>query len=92
MWNGADEITDFMVRVHVQCGYTLHRISNVVVERVPDGGRSRCYVEHQPGTTGVRSGYGEHIEAARKEGLSPEFLGKLLRVEVAPIDLEFVAT
>lgn len=44
-WNGADEITDFMVAVHAQCGYTLHRISNVVVQPGPDGAEARSYID-----------------------------------------------
>ena len=44
-WNGTEEITDFMVAVHAQCGYTLHRITNVAVEREPDGARARSYVD-----------------------------------------------
>lgn len=44
-WNGAEEITAFMIAVHENCGYTLHRISNVAVERLPDGARARSYVD-----------------------------------------------
>lgn len=44
-WNGPEEVTDFMVAVHEQCGFTLHRISNVAVEREPDGARARSYVD-----------------------------------------------
>lgn len=45
VWNGVEEITAFMVAVHEQCGYTLHRISNVAVERLPDGAQARSYVD-----------------------------------------------
>lgn len=44
-WSGADEITAFMVAVHEHCGYTLHRLSNVAVEQLPDGARARSYVD-----------------------------------------------
>lgn len=44
-WDGADGITSFMRAVHEQCGYTLHRISNVVVESLPDGAQARSYVD-----------------------------------------------
>lgn len=44
-WNGPEEITAFMIAVHDKCGYTLHRISNVAVERIPDGVRARSYVD-----------------------------------------------
>lgn len=44
-WNGPEEITDFMIAVHADCGYTLHRISNVAVERLPGGAQARSYVD-----------------------------------------------
>ena len=44
-WNGVEEITAFMVAVHEDCGYTLHRISNVAVERLPDGAQASSYVD-----------------------------------------------
>jgi 3-phenylpropionate/cinnamic acid dioxygenase small subunit len=44
-WSGVDEITAFMVAVHQNCGYTLHRISNVAVETLPDGAQARSYVD-----------------------------------------------
>ena len=44
-WNGVDEITAFMVAVHEHCGFTLHRISNVSVERLPDGAQAQSYVD-----------------------------------------------
>ena len=44
-WNGVDEITAFMIAVHEQCGYTLHRITNVAVERTADGVDARSYVD-----------------------------------------------
>jgi hypothetical protein len=34
-----------MVAVHEDCGYTLHRISNVAVERLPDGAQASSYVD-----------------------------------------------
>lgn len=44
-WNGAEEITGYMAAVHEQCGHSLHRISNVAVERLPDGARAMSYVD-----------------------------------------------
>jgi 3-phenylpropionate/cinnamic acid dioxygenase small subunit len=44
-WSGAEEITAFMVAVHENCGHTLHRISNVAVERLHDGVHARSYVD-----------------------------------------------
>jgi hypothetical protein len=34
-----------MVAVHEDCGHTLHRISNVAVERLPEGAHARSYVD-----------------------------------------------
>jgi 3-phenylpropionate/cinnamic acid dioxygenase small subunit len=45
VWDGAEEITEFMIAVHEQCGYTLHRISNVAVQREPEGARANSYVD-----------------------------------------------
>ncbi|HEY6471654.1 MAG TPA: nuclear transport factor 2 family protein [Acidimicrobiales bacterium] len=45
VWSGVDEITTFMIAVHENCGYTLHRISNVDVEALGDGARARSYVD-----------------------------------------------
>ena len=44
-WKSVEEITTFMVAVHEDCGYTLHRISNVAVEPVPGGAHARSYVD-----------------------------------------------
>lgn len=44
-WNGVEEITTFMIAVHEDCGYTLHRISNVTVEPVPEGAHARSYID-----------------------------------------------
>lgn len=45
VWRGVDEITTYMIAVHVNCGYTLHRISNIAVEPLGDGARARSYVD-----------------------------------------------
>jgi 3-phenylpropionate/cinnamic acid dioxygenase small subunit len=45
IWNGVDEITAYMIAVHENCGYTLHRISNVDVEAQGDAARARSYVD-----------------------------------------------
>jgi 3-phenylpropionate/cinnamic acid dioxygenase small subunit len=44
-WSGVDEITEFMIAVHEDCGYTLHRISNIAVEPLPVGARALSYVD-----------------------------------------------
>jgi 3-phenylpropionate/cinnamic acid dioxygenase small subunit len=45
VWNGVEEIAAFMIAVHEHCGFTLHRISNVAVARLPDGAHARSYVD-----------------------------------------------
>ena len=45
MWHSADEITTWMREVHDQCGYTLHRITNQVVEPNATGVNARSYVD-----------------------------------------------
>jgi 3-phenylpropionate/cinnamic acid dioxygenase small subunit len=44
-WHGADEITAWMERSHSLRGYTLHRITNVVVTRRDGGAAARSYVD-----------------------------------------------
>lgn len=45
LWHSADEITTWMREVHDQCGYTLHRITNQVVEPNATGVNARSYVD-----------------------------------------------
>ena len=45
VWHSADEIASWMEEAHRECGYTLHRITNQVVEPDGDGARARCYVD-----------------------------------------------
>ena len=44
-WSGADEITKYMIDVHVPFGLTLHRITNIVVEASAGGAVARSYVD-----------------------------------------------
>ena len=45
-WHNVEEITRFMTSAHEQCRHTLHRITNVSVDRVDEGNASaRCYVD-----------------------------------------------
>lgn len=45
MWHSADEITTWMREVHDQCGHTMHRITNQVVEPNGTGVTARSYVD-----------------------------------------------
>lgn len=45
VWSGVEEIIAYMIDVHANCGYTLHRISNVAVETLGDGVSARSYVD-----------------------------------------------
>jgi 3-phenylpropionate/cinnamic acid dioxygenase small subunit len=73
-WKGVDEITDFMVAVHEHCGYTLHRISNVAVETLPDGAQARSYVDAvimgQENRDGIRAigFYDDHLVNSDRAG------------------------
>lgn len=44
-WHGVDEITAFMTSSHELCGHTLHRITNIAVDRSEDGVQARSYVD-----------------------------------------------
>ena len=45
-WKSGDEITEFMRQTHEPCGYTLHRISNVVASASGDrAATARSYVD-----------------------------------------------
>lgn len=67
VWSGVEEITAYMIAVHENCGYTLHRISNVDVEALGEGARARSYVDAvimgPDNRDGVRAigFYGDHL-------------------------------
>jgi 3-phenylpropionate/cinnamic acid dioxygenase small subunit len=45
-WHSGDEITEWMRVIHEQCGHTMHRLTNIVIE--PDGlerATARSYVD-----------------------------------------------
>ena len=44
-WHSAEEITTWMREVHDQCGHTMHRITNVVVDPSARGVAARSYVD-----------------------------------------------
>jgi 3-phenylpropionate/cinnamic acid dioxygenase small subunit len=43
-WGSGDEITEFMERVHADCGHTMHWIGNHTVRAEGDGYVTRSYV------------------------------------------------
>jgi 3-phenylpropionate/cinnamic acid dioxygenase small subunit len=44
-WHSADEITEWMRKVHDPCGATMHRITNQVVTPTEAGVGARSYVD-----------------------------------------------
>ncbi len=44
-WEGADAITDFMVKAHAGMGHTMHRITNIAIDVWGDRAVSRCYLD-----------------------------------------------
>jgi 3-phenylpropionate/cinnamic acid dioxygenase small subunit len=44
-WNGADEITEWMRKIHDPLGHTLHRISNQSITSAGDAITARSYVD-----------------------------------------------
>jgi SnoaL-like domain len=53
-WNSAAQITEFMRQAHAGLGHTLHRMSNFVIARQPQGAGARSYVDAllMPGAAG----------------------------------------
>ncbi|BBX05300.1 nuclear transport factor 2 family protein [Mycolicibacterium sp. ELW1] len=45
VWDGVDEVTEFMDVAHAAAGYLMHRISNIVIDLQDDRATSRCYVD-----------------------------------------------
>ncbi|WP_431238274.1 nuclear transport factor 2 family protein [Mycolicibacterium aichiense] len=45
VWNGVDEVTEFMDVAHAAAGYLMHRISNIVIDLQGDQATTRCYVD-----------------------------------------------
>ena len=46
VWNGVEEITEWMRVVHEPCGHTLHRITNIaVMPNGPGRARARAYID-----------------------------------------------
>jgi 3-phenylpropionate/cinnamic acid dioxygenase small subunit len=44
-WNSGDEITEFMEKVHADCGHTMHQLGNQVITATDDGYSSRTFVD-----------------------------------------------
>jgi SnoaL-like domain len=53
-WTSAAQITAFMRQAHADLGHTLHRVSNFVIARQPQGATARSYVDAllMPGAAG----------------------------------------
>jgi 3-phenylpropionate/cinnamic acid dioxygenase small subunit len=44
-WQGLDEFATFMEQIHNRCGFSLHRLSNIVLTQDDSDVRSRSYVD-----------------------------------------------
>jgi hypothetical protein len=44
-WDSGDAITDFMEKVHADCGHTMHQLGNQVVKATGEGYSSRTFVD-----------------------------------------------
>jgi hypothetical protein len=56
-WRGPDEITEFMIKAHLERGITLHRCSNMVITGEGSRAAARTYVDawlpaKEPGGSG----------------------------------------
>jgi 3-phenylpropionate/cinnamic acid dioxygenase small subunit len=43
-WSTGEALTQFMVDAHLDFGYTLHHITNIVIKPAPEGATARSYV------------------------------------------------
>jgi 3-phenylpropionate/cinnamic acid dioxygenase small subunit len=45
VWNGVDEVTDFMDQTHAMAGHTMHRLTNQAIAVGGDKASARTYVD-----------------------------------------------
>jgi 3-phenylpropionate/cinnamic acid dioxygenase small subunit len=45
VWNGVDEITEYMTNAHADMGHTMHRLSNMAITVEGDRATARTYVD-----------------------------------------------
>jgi hypothetical protein len=45
VWTGIEAVTDFMEQSHAMAGYTMHRMSNQVIDLDGDQAVARTYVD-----------------------------------------------
>ena len=45
VWNGVDEVTNFMDQTHAMAGHTMHRLTNQAIAVAGDNASARTYVD-----------------------------------------------
>jgi SnoaL-like domain len=45
VWNGVDEVTNFMDQTHAMAGHTMHRLTNQAIAVAGDKASARTYVD-----------------------------------------------
>jgi SnoaL-like domain len=45
VWNGVDEVTNFMDQTHAMAGHTMHRLTNQAIAVADDKASARTYVD-----------------------------------------------
>jgi 3-phenylpropionate/cinnamic acid dioxygenase small subunit len=90
-WHGADAITTWMERAHAACGYSLHRITNVVVSPGPGSGVvARSYVDAL--VLGPDNQMGSRVTGFYDDELVPTDDGwKIARRRFTPVRIELLA-
>jgi hypothetical protein len=56
-WDSGDAITEFMEKVHADCGHTMHQLGNQVITRTGTGYSSRTFVDAVVMNGDNRSGF-----------------------------------
>jgi len=72
-WSSGEALTKFMEEVHVDFGYTLHHITNIVIHPAAEGAKARSYVhavlQMKDGSNGMDvHGYYDDVLVKTKDG------------------------
>jgi 3-phenylpropionate/cinnamic acid dioxygenase small subunit len=91
VWHGVEEITEWMEARHAPCGFTLHRLTNVVVASSDVGATARSYVDalvlgpdNRSGTQGVGIYDDDLVRTAEGWRIARRTFTMVLRRRVGP--------